>query len=148
MNQLIGAAAEKLGLEMKSFQVPRRDAVAAVFSAMVSWRADALFVSPDPFFTTLAAQLVELSATHKLPTSYGIRDYVDAGGLMGYGPNIPDSYRQVGAYVGRILKGDKPGDLPVVQPTKYELVINLKAAKSLGLEFPATLLAIADEVIE
>ena len=115
---------------------------------MVDWRAEALFVGPDPVFSTRRTQLITLSARYALAASYYLRDFVDVGGLMSYGPDNAENHGQMGAYLGRILKGEKPGDLPVVQPTKYELVLNLKTAKSLSIEVPPTLLARADEVIE
>src|SRR5262249_28424726 len=118
------------------------------FTTIVRDHCEALLVGPNPYFVVRRAQLVTLAARHAIPASYNVRDYVEAGGLMSYGTNAVDAYRHVGVYTGRILKGAKPADLPVVQASKFELVINAQAARVLGLTVPDKLLVTADEVIE
>jgi putative tryptophan/tyrosine transport system substrate-binding protein len=119
-----------------------------VFSTLVQLQPAGLVICPDPFFSTRIEQLAALTVRHAVPTIYQSREFVAAGGMMSYGAGVADTYRQAGVYVGRILKGDKPADLPVQQVIKVELIINLKIAKALGLEVPPIFLASADEVIE
>jgi putative ABC transport system substrate-binding protein len=120
----------------------------AAFATFARERPDALFVSQDAFFNSRRTQLVHLATRHAVPTSYGGRDFAEAGGLMSYGPKIADGWHQAGSYAGRILKGTMPADLPVVQSAKFEFVINAQTATMLGLTVPPSLLSVADEVIE
>jgi putative ABC transport system substrate-binding protein len=144
----VEAAARALGLQIHVFNASTVGEIDATFTAIVRERFDALFVVPDAFFANRRVQLATLAARHAIPAAHAQRDFVEVGGLMSYGTNLADARRQVGIYTGRVLKGEKPADLPVVQPTKFEFVINLSTAKALGLDVPATLLARADEVIE
>jgi len=143
----VEATARMLGLEAMIFEIRRAEDIAPVFEALKG-RVDALYVSPDPLLNTNRVRVSTLALGARLPTMHGIREYVEAGGLMSYGPNIVDQYRRAADYVDRILRGAKPADLPVEQPTKFDLVINLTTAKALGLTIPETFLLRADELIE
>ena len=141
------AAARALGLEVARSEIRRAEDIAPAFEALKG-AAQALYVCPDATINANHARINTLALGARLPTMHGVRDYVEVGGLMAYGPNLPDLYRRAANYVDKILRGAKPADLPVEQPTKFDLVINLVTARALGLEMPATLLARADEVIE
>jgi putative tryptophan/tyrosine transport system substrate-binding protein len=142
------AAARALGLQIQLFNVSTIREIDAAFATFARERPDALFFAGDPFLSARRIQLVQLAAFHRLPATYALRDYAEAGGLVSYGPSIKDAFRQIGIYTGRILKGAKPADLPVVEPNKFELVINAGTARMLGLTVPDKLLVAADEVIE
>jgi putative tryptophan/tyrosine transport system substrate-binding protein len=144
----IPEAARALGLQIQVLNASTIREIDAAFAGLVRERADALFVSPESFFTSRRVQLATLAARNAIPTALSNRDLVEAGGLMGYGTDIADTYRQVGDYAGRVLRGEKPADLPVQQSTKFEFVINLTTARLLVVTVPAGLLATADEVIE
>jgi putative ABC transport system substrate-binding protein len=144
----VEAAARAMGLQIQVLNANTSREIDAAFATVVRERPDAPFVGPGPLFNERRVQLVHLASRHAIPATYTQREYAEIGGLMSYGATVKDAYRQVGVYAGRILKGAKPADLPVVQSTKFELVINAQTARMLGLEVPPTLLASADEVIE
>jgi putative tryptophan/tyrosine transport system substrate-binding protein len=141
-------AARRLGLQIQVIKATTSREIDAAFATLVRDRADALFVAPDGFFISRRVQLATLAARHAIAATYHSREVVEVGGLMSYGTNIVDMYRQAGVYTGQILKGAKPGDLPVLQSTKFEFVINLQTARALGLDVPLHLQQLADEVIE
>jgi ABC-type uncharacterized transport system substrate-binding protein len=144
----VAAAARAIGLQIQVLNASTSREIDVAFATLVRERSDALFVSPDSFFLSRRAQLVNLASRHAVPTTYSSRLFAEIGGLMSYGTNVTDAWRQIGVYAGRILKGAKPADLPVVQTSKFELVINAQTARMLDLTVPPTLLSTADEVIE
>jgi putative ABC transport system substrate-binding protein len=143
----LATAGSSLGLETRVFNATSPSEIDRAFAAIAMWRPDALFVGPDPFFGS-SLHLVALTRRHRMPSSFFMRTSVEAGGLMSYGPNIARNFFQIGVYAGRILKGSKAGELPVMLPTNFELVVNVKTARTLGIEVPPMLLARVDEVIE
>jgi putative ABC transport system substrate-binding protein len=144
----VPAAARTIGLQIQILNASTKDEIEAAFVTLVRDRIDALFVTPDPFFISQRDQFATLTARYRVPAAYSTRDDVEAGGLMSYGTDNQEAYRQVGIYTGQILKGAKPADLPVLQSTKFEFLINLQTAKALGIEVPNSILLLADEVIE
>jgi putative ABC transport system substrate-binding protein len=144
----IERAASAINLKIRLLRASGSSDIDAALETFAREHGGALVVVPDPLFTGRRAQIVGLTKRHTIPAIYTLREYVEAGGLISYGTNLRDAYRQVGVYAGRILKGEQPATLPVVQPTKFELVVDLRTAKALGLDIPPTLLARADEVIE
>jgi putative ABC transport system substrate-binding protein len=144
----VQAVAPVMGLQIQALNIGTRDEIAAAFATLARERPDALFVVASPFLAARRVQVTHLATRHAVPAAYAVREFVDVGGLMSYGANIAEAWRQQGVYVGRILKGAKPAELPVVQSSKFELVINVETARMLGLIVPPSLLAIADEVIE
>jgi putative ABC transport system substrate-binding protein len=141
-------AAPAMGLQIQIFNATTIREIDAAFATLAHERSDALLVAADAFFADRRAQLVTLTARDRIPAAYGVREIVAAGGLMSYGTDLPNMFHQVGVYTGNILKGAKPAELPVLQSTKFEFVINLQTARALGIEVPPGVLSIADEVIE
>ena len=145
--RIVKAAARSLGLQLQLLEAREPDQLEGAFAAMAEDRVEALLVVTDSMFIFQRARLADLAVKNRLPAMFGVREFVDGGGLMSYGVSVPDLMRRAATYVDKILKGAKPADLPVEQPTKFELVINLKAAKALGLTIPQSLLVRADEII-
>ena len=141
-------ATAALGQKLLVLEAGTAEEIDAQFARLDQEPADAMLVIASPFFTARARQIAALAARHRIPAIYARREFAEAGGLMSYGYNFAELYRELGRYAGRILNGEKPAELPIIQPTKFELVINLKAAKAINFEIPSTLLAIADDVIE
>jgi len=141
-------AARAIGVRLKIFNAGTSSELDTAFAAIAGERPDALLVGADPFLVNRRSELVALAIRLGIPAAYPNRDYVDAGGLVSYGTNVANVYRQAGTYAGRILKGEKPSELPITQPTTFELVINMRAAKTLGLTVPNSMQILADEVIE
>jgi ABC-type uncharacterized transport system substrate-binding protein len=146
--RIVQEAAPTIGLQIQILNATTIGEIDAAFATLERERPDALFVAGDAFFVSRAVQFATLTARGRIPATYSLRDYVAVGGLMSYGTDFTEAFRQVGVYTGKILKGAKPADLPVVQSTKFEFVINMQTARALGLEVPAQLLATVDEVIE
>jgi putative ABC transport system substrate-binding protein len=146
--QHVHEAAAAVGVTVDFFHASSLSEIETAFANLVRKKAGALVISPDALFTSRRFQIVTLATRYVIPAIYSSREYVEVGGLMSYGVNVAEVFRQVGVYTGRILRGEKPSDLPVVQPTKFEFVINLPTARALGFEIPPTLVARADEVIE
>jgi putative ABC transport system substrate-binding protein len=144
----VKAAARAQGVRLQVLNITSERDIEPAFTTLLEQRADALVVGSDPVFFGSSSKLLELTARHAIPAVYYAREFAEAGGLMSYGSRQSDTYRQAGIYVGKILQGGKPADLPVMQPTKFEFVINLKTAKALRLPIPDKLLALADEVFE
>ena len=144
----LSAAASSLGRQLKTMNVSGENDIEPAFAAMAEQRVAAAVVTSSPAYLPQRQKFVALAARYAIPTAYFVRDFADAGGLISYGTSLPDAYRRAGVYTGRILKGDKPADLPIEQSVKVELVVNLKTAKALGITIPLTLLGRADEVIE
>ncbi len=146
--QEMQAAAHSLGLELEVLNASSERDFDAVFAKLIQLRVSALVIGPDPFFTSQSNQLATLALRHAMPSVYEVREFAGAGGLLSYGADITESYRLAGNYTGRILKGERPAELPIQQVSKVEMIINLKTAKVLGLDIPNSLIARADEVIE